>query len=135
MSDLVLPPTTPSTPSPRRWRGRALMAIAAGHTLVGLIEFPQVLAALLADGLFNTIGRDLLRATAAWFLLFGAVLYLLGAAIDHLERSPNPAPYPHLGGGLLLLIAVGVLLMPVSGFWLALPPAISLLRPHTTRKA
>ena len=30
---------------------------------------------------------------------------------------------------LLLLIAVGVLLMPVSGFWLALPPAISLLRP------
>lgn len=133
MSDRTLPQTTPPA---RRWRGRALMAIAAGHTLVGLIEFPQVLAALLADGLFNTIGRDPLRATAAWFLLFGAVLYLLGAAIDHLERSPNPAsnpaPYPHLGVGLLLLIAVGALLMPVSGFWLAIPPALSLLRP--TRK-
>jgi hypothetical protein len=35
---------------------------------------------------------------------------------------------PTLGWLMLLLCAMGALWMPVSGFWLCLPPGIALLR-------
>ncbi|WP_165833503.1 DUF6463 family protein [Azospira sp. I13] len=35
---------------------------------------------------------------------------------------------PSLAIALLLLVGLGVLLMPASGFWLAIPPALALCR-------
>ena len=117
----------PTLPTPR-WRGRALCAIALLHTLVAFAEFPDVWRSLFQAGIFDSVGRDPLRGTVVWFFLFGILLWLIGMAIDILERSIPAWRSPALGSGLLVLVAMGLVLMPASGFWLALPVAISLLR-------
>jgi hypothetical protein len=63
-----------------------------------------------------------------WFVLFGLLFALLGWAIVLIERNASTAsaPLQGLGAGLLTL---GIVLMPASGFWLALPPALALCRP------
>lgn len=111
----------------KRWQGRWLLAVAALHTLVGVIEFSSVLTDLAHAGVINSIGTDPLRGAVVWFLLFGWVLALVGIGLDRLERDGRSGGRA-LGAGLLGLALVGGLLMPVSGFWLALPPALALLR-------
>ncbi|WP_371324533.1 DUF6463 family protein [Dechloromonas sp. ZY10] len=112
----------------RRWRGRALCLIALVHTGFAFGEFPEVWQALFADGLLDSVGRDPLRGVVAWFFLFGVLLWLLGMAVDLLERQVPGWRSPALGGALLLLLGLGVGLMPASGFWLVLPVALSLFR-------
>lgn len=112
----------------RRWRGRALCLIALVHTGFAFGEFPEVWQALFADGLLDSVGRDPLRGAVAWFFLFGVLLWLLGMAVDLLERQVPGWRSPALGGALLLLLGLGVALMPASGFWLVLPVALSLFR-------
>ena len=112
----------------RRWRGRALCAIAGVHTLVACVEFAPVWHELWAAGVVNSIGRDPLRGAVAWFFLFGVLLALLGLAVDMLERQTPVWHSPALAAGLLVLVVIGVTLMPASGFWLALPVAWRLWR-------
>lgn len=123
---------TTSTPSkataPRIWIGHWLLAVAALHTLFALVFLHKPLLDIVQRGVFNTVGQDPLTAAAVWFLLFGAPLALLALAITALERSGQATVLRHLGGGLLALSAVGVILMPESGFWLVLPAGIALIR-------
>ncbi|MCH7345455.1 DUF6463 family protein [Pelomonas sp. CA6] len=113
----------------RPWMGRWLMGVALLHTLFGLVVFSAPLARMWQRGLFDTVGADPLLGAVSWFLLFGAPLALLGLALSALERlCATTAPWRALGLGLLGLTALGLLLMPASGFWLALPVAFALLR-------
>ena len=103
-----------------------MVAVAVVHTVFGFAMFSGTLAGIVRRGIFNTVGEDALTGAVAWFLLFGFVLFLAGLAIGELETvSSRPLPRS-LGWALLFVILVGVVLMPVSGFWLALPPAVSL---------
>ena len=85
----------------RRWRGRALCAIAGVHTLVAGVEFAPVWRELWAAGVVDSVGRDPLRGAVAWFFLFGVVLGLLGMAVDMLERQTPGWHSPALAAGLL----------------------------------
>ena len=110
----------------RAWKGRWLIAVSVVHTIFGLVVFSEPLAGIVRRGIFNSVGTDPLTGAVAWFLLFGFALFLAGLAIAELEReSSRPLPRS-LGWALLFVVLVGVVLMPVSGFWLALPPAVSL---------
>lgn len=119
----------------RPWMGRWLLAVAALHTVFGLLVFAGPLGRMLHLGVFNAVGADPLLAAATWFLLFGGPLALLGQALTLLERQSHldPAVLRPLGWGLLALGALGVLLMPASGFWLVLPVVWALLRRHEPR--
>ena len=112
----------------RIWIGRWLLWVAALHTIVAGIFFGKVFLGVMQRGVFNAVGRDPLTSAAVWFLLFGAGLALLGMAINALEQSENFASARALGLGTALLTLLGIVLMPMSGFWLAIPPAIGLLR-------
>jgi len=115
----------------RPWMGRWLLAVAALHTLFGLLVFAGPLRQLLRLGLFDAVGTDPLMAAVTWFLLFGAPLALLGQALTLLERQAavvDPASLRPLGWGLLGLGTLGIVLMPASGFWLLLPVVWALLR-------
>ena len=110
------------------WIGRWTVVVAIGHTLFGLAVFGKIVARMLERGVVNSVGADPGANLAMWFLMFGAVLALLGMAIHALERSGNvDAAARALGAGMLGLTVVGVMLVPQSGFWLCFPPAIGLL--------
>lgn len=114
------------------WMGKWLIAVAGLHTAVGLVMGAPVLWDIVRRGVFNTVTDDRpLTGMVAWFMLFGVVLALLGMAIHSLERSDYFHGARALGVGTILMTLTGVILMPVSGFWLAFPPAIGLLRMRT----
>jgi hypothetical protein len=115
-------------PATRAWVGHWLMAVAALHTGVAFLMLRQPLLTLVERGVFNSVGQDPVAAATAWFLLFGLLLALLALAITPLERLGDAAALTRLGWGVLLLSVLGVLLMPASGFWLALPAAWTLIR-------
>lgn len=118
----------PSPLASRPWIGHWLMAVAALHTLFALLVFRQPLLSIVQRGVFNTVGQDPMSAATVWFFLFGVVLALLAMAITPLERSNIAAPLRRLGWGVLALSVLGVVLMPASGFWLALPAGLALIR-------
>lgn len=110
------------------WIGRWLMFVALGHTVVGLLVGSRVLADIAQRGVFNTVGNDPWTNAIVWFLLFGAPLALLGMAIHAMEKSERFEGARALGIGTGLMTLAGVVLMPVSGFWLAFPAAVGLMR-------
>ncbi|QTN27833.1 hypothetical protein HZ993_21660 [Rhodoferax sp. AJA081-3] len=119
---------TSSIRTPRHWIGHWLMLVSAIHTVFGLVVFRADLSAMASQGFFNTVGDDPRRAAVAFFMLFGFLLAVLALATTALERHGQQAQLRHVGWSLLLLCAVAVLLMPASGFWLAVPALWALLR-------
>ncbi|RNF85471.1 hypothetical protein EER27_04695 [Lysobacter psychrotolerans] len=104
-----------------------MMGVSIIHTLFAIAVFKDVLASIVSRGVFNTVGADPLTGVVVWFVLFGIVLFVCGMATSALERATGGHLPKSLGWGLLGLVIVGVVLMPASGFWLAIPPTIAIL--------
>lgn len=107
--------------------GRCLMAIALLHTVYALWKYGGPLLDIAGRGFFNSIAGDSQRAAATWFVLFGAGMFILGLAVAALEKRDATDDLKPIGWALLVMVGVGVVLMPASGFWLAFPPAVVLL--------
>jgi len=110
----------------KHWIGRWLIAVSIIHTVFAAVVFDNVLVSIIRRGVFNTVGNDPMTGAVVWFVLFGVALFICGLAVSALERSNSPLPRS-LGWSLMVLVALGVVLMPASGFWLAIPPAIAIL--------
>lgn len=108
----------------KQWKGKWVIAVAVLHTLFALVSFGPKYLEILRAGFIGGV-NSLETALAAWFLLFGALLFALGQSVYYLEQS-NTKISTSLAACLLLLTLVGVSLMPVSGFWLLFPPIIAL---------
>ncbi|NEQ51840.1 MAG: hypothetical protein F6K11_17150 [Leptolyngbya sp. SIO3F4] len=112
----------------KAWIGKVLIFIAICHSIVGFIVYRSVLDNIFNDGVFNTIaiGENPNRESAFWFLYTGFMLLLIGGFVDYLERLDLDIP-------LVLIIAfstltiIGIAVMPVSGFWLLVPPVLGLM--------
>jgi len=107
----------------KAWIGKTIMAIGVLHTLVGIFAFRARLGDLAREGLVNTIGRSEERQFTFWFLICGIVLTILGAAVNWVERTGLPFPR-FLGWAVFLVASTVVVVMPVSGAWLLLVPAV-----------
>ncbi len=115
----------------RRLCGPLLMATSALHLLAGLMFYARPLAAIARDGFFNAVIPNLAtpsfdRDAAFWFMFFGVMLLILGGLMHWAQNRLGTLP-AFLGWALLALSAAGVILMPVSGFWLVLPQAVLVL--------
>jgi hypothetical protein len=110
------------------WRGTSIVAIAAVHTLFTLAVANQLgFAAAIRPGVGSADPPDLAGLTFSWSILFGLLLGVLGLVVRDAETRRQPVS--RLAGGALLgLCGLGAVLMPVSGFWLAMPAAWSLAR-------
>lgn len=129
MTTLTSSPThRTATPLRSPWKGPWMLAVAALHTLYAAVMFPDQLQEIARRGVFNSVQKDPAVGAVVWFVLFGVLFALLGWAILLIERhaAVAPAPLRTLGIGLLALTVLGIVLMPASGFWLALPPALAL---------
>lgn len=118
---------SPSLRTPTVWAGHWMMAVAGLHTVVGAIVFTDPLLDIARRGVFDSIQRDPSRGVAFWFMMFGAVIAVLAPPLTAIERRGELRVLRATGLGMLLTALLGVLMIPVSGFWLAFPPAIGLL--------
>lgn len=115
----------------RKRLGTILMGIAVLHEVVGVFFYSSALSDILQAGFFNTINPPYWERDAAfWFLMFGITLFLMGWIAQWMLEHTGTIPR-FFSWGLLVMCVLGVLMMPASGFWLAIPVAILMLRvPH-----
>lgn len=98
------------------------------HIVVGVIIFWNPLKDIAAAGIFNAIGHDYEKTAAVWFL-FSGFFILIGALLMGWVVKTKGLVLPKSVGWYLLAISVtGVILMPVSGFWLCIPQAYIILK-------
>ena len=107
------------------------MAIAAGHIAAAPAIYPESLRSTWRAGVLNAVERDpslvALRGVGFWYVTAGFGVALLGAIVRWGELRHGPVPR-WFGAGLLAFAAWGVALMPKSGFWAFVVPAVFTLR-------
>ena len=109
------------------WTGYWVQVTGVIHTVFGLTVYSAGWRAIGKRGWWNAVDGDLTTERAFWFTIFGPLAVLLGALMVWVERRGVRLP-KFLGWALLGGIGVCGVLMPVSGMWLLVPPALALLR-------
>ncbi|WP_157574899.1 DUF6463 family protein [Jiangella muralis] len=111
--------------------GWSLLVIAGLHVLSAPVIYPDSLRSTWEAGVVLAVEADPAliaeRGVGFWYVTAGLGLGLLGGVVRSLERRGD-APPRALGWGLLALTGWGAALMPVSGFWAFLVPAVLTLR-------
>ncbi len=115
----------------KHWIGKWVMFVSIGHTAAASMFFGGTYRELAAGGLYNSVKTEK-TGLAVWFALFGAILFVVGMLISAMEKHGLPVSKA-VGVALLLLTIVGVLLMPVSGFWLMFPAIFAIFYKKRSR--
>jgi hypothetical protein len=117
--------------------GKTMLATGVLHELVGLLVGLGIVSPsgglgrnlvleIARDGFVGAVEVDAQRQAFFWYFFFGLLLMSLGWLMDHLETPERPLPAA-LGWQLIALALAGGLLIPASGFWLALPQGVWVL--------
>jgi drug/metabolite transporter (DMT)-like permease len=136
--------TEPSSLDPRDRRprrrglvGPALLVIAVVHLLVTPLFYGDSVASIIDAGVLGAVDADPslvdLRSASFWYVIAGIGMAFVGADVTWIERRWGRPP-PHVGWLLLVLGCVGVVLMPVSPFWLFFVVAAMVAHSHRTRR-
>ncbi|NEW06678.1 hypothetical protein GK047_11700 [Paenibacillus sp. SYP-B3998] len=114
----------------KKHSGVMLTWTAVLHTVVGIIVYWQQITNIANDGFINAIDPQLHagRAAAFWFLMFGILLFMLASLMNWFIQIKGTEVPQFVGVHLLALSLIGVLFLPVSGFWLVIPQAIIIMR-------
>lgn len=109
-----------------RVSGYWLIAISVIHGLGDILDNFEPWSDIVRNGVFNAVAPHFERGVAFWMLMVSPFLLALGQlcfwAQEHNVRLPV-----FIGWNLLITSAFGAYLMPVSGFWLLIPPALLML--------
>ena len=108
------------------WIGKWLIAVGVIHSLFGFVFMRSTLAVLWSERGFNTVNGQPAREAVFWFLFTGFLLLTVGALIDQVERRGLALPW-FVTWSFVLLTVIGVVVMPISGIWLLLPPVVGML--------
>jgi Family of unknown function (DUF6463) len=108
---------------------RCLVVIGIGHSLLGLVLYRAPLAAIAGDGFVATVlPAHVDRQAAFWFVLFGPILVMLGQIVGRAARRDDAGIVRVVGLWLLAAGIVGVVMMPLSGFWTLIAVGILAVR-------
>ncbi len=117
----------------KAWIGKTLFGIGVIHSLFGFVFMRSTLAVLWSEGFLNTVNGQPRREAVFWFLITGFLFLIIGALVDHLEKSGFGIP-TFLAWSFLALTVIGVVVMPISGIWLFVLPVIGMfVRARTFR--
>ena len=108
------------------WIGKWLFAVGVIHSSFGLVFGLKTLAVLWSERVFNTVNGQPAREAIFWFLYTGFLLLVVGALIDQVERRGLPIPRL-VTLSFVVMTAIGVVVMPISGIWLLIPPVAGML--------
>jgi hypothetical protein len=109
-----------------RIAGWLLMAIGIIHVVLFLWVGRGALLAVVQEGFFKALYPHHDRLAIFWSLCFGMMLFFLGQLISWREAQGKRIP-AFLGWEIFGLTALGAVLMPVSGWWLAMVSAVLIL--------
>jgi hypothetical protein len=98
------------------------------HIIVGFIVFWNPLKEIVNAGIFNAVGQDYPRAAAIWFLFSGLFMVFLAFVIGWVVKTKGLKLPSSVGWCFLAICVAGVILMPVSGFWLGIPQAYLIIK-------
>ena len=108
------------------WIGKWLFAVGVIHLLFGIYFMHTTLAVLWSEGLLNTVNGQPPREAVFWFLCTGIMLLLVGVLVDQTERKGLAIPL-FVTWLFAALTVIGVVVMPISGIWLLIPPAAGMV--------
>lgn len=108
------------------WKGKTIILIGIIHLIYGFAVFRDVIFQIISEGFFNTVQEQPLKNAAFWFIFFGFLVVILGFLVNYLERLSIALP-SFLGWSLLGVTCLLVAIMPVSGAWAILLPAVGLI--------
>jgi uncharacterized membrane protein len=110
--------------------GPALVAIGIGHAAATVVLFSDGAAAILADGVAGAIsnGSSADAKAAFWFGLFAPALVFFGWLTSHAIARDDGALLAMIAWFLVGTALVGVVVMPLSGFWTVLVVGVLMLR-------
>lgn len=112
------------------WISKWVMFVSAGHTAVAVMFFGSTYGEIVQNGVYNAVKSEK-TGLAVWFLFFGFLLFVFGMLLAVIEKNETSQIPNSIGMALLILTTLGVILMPVSGFWLLFPAAFALLYKKT----
>ena len=105
------------------WIGKSIIIIGAIHSAFGFVWFRSTIGEIVHEGLVNTVNGQPERELAFWFIFFGLLAIIFGAFVDWCERKGIKFP-KFFGWNLLAFTLIIIMIMPISGGWLLLVPAI-----------
>lgn len=106
--------------------GHLLVVTGVAHLLYGLWLFRGPLAGIAAGGFFAALRGNVDRKLAFWFLFASPMMWIVGQLVLWTDAKGLRPPV-WLGLQMLSLSLAGLALMPKSGFWLVLVPAVLLV--------
>lgn len=109
-----------------RFSGYWLYVTSIIHVLVGVWLYAEPLKNIAQSGFFNAVEPFCDRNTAFWFLMFVPLLFAIGQLCCWAQIQGIALPI-FLGWCLLATSIVGIVLMPISGFWLLIPPSVLII--------
>jgi len=108
------------------WIGKWLFAVGVIHLSFGLAFMHDTLALLWSEGLWNTVNGQPPREAVFWFLCTGIMLLMVGVLVDQVELERLAIPR-FVTGLFAALTITGVVVMPISGIWLLIPPVVGMV--------
>ena len=111
------------------WIGKWLFAVGVIHLSFGLAFMHEILALLWSDRLWNTVNGQPPREAVFWFLCTGVMLLIAGALVNQVEHKALGIPV-FVTWSFVALTLIGVIVMPISGIWLLIPPVAGMVTRH-----
>lgn len=110
-----------------KWIGKWLITVAILHLLLAFIFLGEPLRQILSNGTLEsgTTGK------AVWYFVFSILLLAVVVVIDSLWANNKDLPIV-VTASFLVIVLSSIFLAPISGFWLALPPALYLVFTNRT---
>jgi Family of unknown function (DUF6463) len=114
------------TTSLLRVSGYWLVAMSIIHGLGDILYYFEPWSDIVRSGVFNAVDPHFDRGAAFWMLMLSPFLLALSQLCFWAQEHNIQLPV-FIGWNLLITSVFGVFLMPISGFWLLIPPALLML--------
>jgi len=108
------------------WIGKWIFAVGVIHLSFGLAFMHETLALLWSERLWNTVNGQPPREAVFWFLCTGVMLLIVGVLVNQAEGKGLGIPR-FVTWSFVALTLIGVLVMPISGIWLLIPPVAGMV--------